>query len=92
MRRDTVRIGEDRFVLAQGHSLDDVKTATVAAMRANGDLVNLVVYGNKEVSVLVSPGVAVVFTSETIEADDQDTRDTGDVHAPFDTLNEFEYL
>ena len=92
MRQDTVRIGNDRFVLAQGHSIDDVKAATVAAMRANGDLVNLVVYGNKEVSVLVSPGVPVIFTSEFLEEDDEDHRDTGDVENPFDTIADLEYI
>lgn len=92
MRQDTVRIGNDRFVLARGHSIDDVKAATVAAMRANGDLVNLVVYGNKEVSVLVSPGVPVVFTSELIDTDDEDHRDTGDVKNPFDSIADLEYL
>lgn len=92
MRRDTVRIGNDRFVLAQGHSLDDVKAATVAALRANGDLIDLVVYGNKEVSVLISPGVPVVFTSEIIEPDDHDVRDTGDLERPFDTITDYEYI
>ncbi|QEW04289.1 hypothetical protein [Microbacterium lushaniae] len=92
MRRDTVKIGEDRFVLAQGHDIESVKAATVAALRANGDLVNLVVYGNREVSVLVSPGVAVIFTSETVEADDFDTRDTGDLHTPFAAITDFEYM
>lgn len=92
MRQDIVRIGNDRFVLAQGHSIDDVKAATVAAMRANGDLVNLVVYGNKEVSVLVSPGVPVIFTSEILDADDEDDRNTGDVENPFDTIADLEYI
>ena len=92
MRRDTVRIGDDRFVLAQGHDIDDVKAATVAAMRANGDLVDLVVLGNREVSVLVSPGVAVVFTSEIVDAEQQDVRDTGDVAFPFHLLTDFEYM
>lgn len=41
MRRDTMRVGEDRFVLAQDHSIDDVKTATVTALRAGGDLIDL---------------------------------------------------
>lgn len=92
MRQDTVRIGNDRFVLAQGHSIDEVKAATVAAMRANGDLVDLVVYGNKEISVLVSPGVSVVFTSELIDADDEDHRDNGDVENSFDTIADLEYM
>lgn len=91
MRRNTVRVGEDRFILAQGHSIDDVKAATVAALRTGGDLIDLIVLGNKE-SVLVSPGVAVVFTSETIATADQDARDTGDVLYPYDSLSDLEYM
>lgn len=92
MRRDTVKIGEDRFLLAQGHDIEIVKAATVAALRANGDLVDLVVYGNREVSVLVSPGVAVLFTSEIVEDEDQDSRDTGDVSFPFPAISDYEYM
>lgn len=92
MRQDTVRIGNDRFVLAQGHSLDDVKAAMIAAIRANGDLVDVVVYGNKEVSVLVSPGVPVIFTSEVIDSGDEDDRDTGDARHPFDSIVDYEYM
>jgi len=50
-----------------------------------------VVYGNKEVSVLISPGVPVVFTSEPI-ANDRDSRDTGDVDFPFDTQVDYEHM
>ncbi|MCK6068219.1 MULTISPECIES: hypothetical protein [Microbacterium] len=92
MRRDTVIIGDNRFVLAQGHDIEAVKAATVAALRANGDLVDLVVLGNREVSVLVSPGLAVVFTSEVIGTDAEDSRDTGDLHAPFASLSDYEYM
>ena len=92
MRQDTVRIGNDRFVLAQGQSIDEVKAATVAAVRADGDLIDLVVYGNKEVSVLISPGVPVVFTSEVIDVDDHDARDTGDLQLPFDSITDYEYI
>lgn len=92
MRQDTVRIGNDRFVLAQGQNIDDVKAATVAALRANGDLIDLVVYGNREVAVLVSPGVPVVFTSEIIDVDDHDARDTGNLQLPFDTIADYEYM
>ena len=87
-----MRIGPDKFVLAQGHSLDDVKAATVAALRANGDLVDMVVYGNKEVSALVSPGVPVIFTSEILDVTEADDRDTGDTSEPFDSLMDYEYL
>lgn len=92
MRRDTVKVGGDRFILAQGHSLEEVKSAMVDALRANGGLVDLIVYGNRQVSVLVSPGVPVVFTSEVIEIADTDARDTGDVDTPFDTITDYEYM
>lgn len=92
MLQNTVRVGDDRFVLAQGHSLEAVKAAAVAASRANGGLIDLVVYGNKEVSVLVSPGVPVIFTSQVVDEDATDSRDTGDVGYPFDVLTDYEYL
>ena len=89
MRRDTVTVAGERFALAQGHDLGDVKERTVQAAREGGGLVDLVVLGNAAVSVLVTPGVPVVFTSETVEYDDQDPRDTGDVTSPFDPYDGF---
>jgi hypothetical protein len=89
MRRDTVTVAGERFVLAQGHGLDDVKEHTVRAARDGGGLIDLVVLGNAEVSVLITPGVPVVFTSEMIEYDDQDPRDTGDVTSVFDPFDGF---
>jgi hypothetical protein len=91
MRQDTVTIGALRFTLAQGHDIEQVKAATIAALRANGDIVDLVVYGNKKVSVLVSPGVPVVFASEVIDVAREDPRDTGDVEYPFDTVADYDY-
>lgn len=92
MRRDTVIIGGMRFVLAQGHSISEVREATVAALRSNGGLIDLVVHGNRKVPVLISPGVAVVFTSEDVDATDCDERDTGDIEVPFDSILDYEYL
>ena len=89
MRRDTVTVAGERFVLAQGHGLDDVKERAVRAARDGGGLIDFVVLGNAEVSVLITPGVPVVFASETIEHDDQDLRDTGDVTSVFDPCHEF---
>jgi hypothetical protein len=89
--RNTVTIDGQRFVLAQGHSLDDIKISAVTAIRDGGGLIDLVLYGNVEISVLVSPGVPVIFTAETLDPAAQDDRDTGDVHAPFDPLDEFTF-
>lgn len=84
MTRDTVRIAGERFVLAQGHDIEQVKQATVQAVRDGGALVDLVVLGNVRASVLVSPGLPVVFTSEELAPEEQDERDTGDLAAPYD--------
>jgi hypothetical protein len=89
MQRSSLTVAGQTYVLAQGQDLVGVKAATVAAVRANGDLVDLVVYGNQFVSVLVSPGVALVFSSQDIDDDAMDDRDTGNVLAPFDVGDEF---
>lgn len=88
--QNTVTIAGQRFVLAQGHSLDQVKEHALQAVRDHGALLDLIVYGNTEVSVLVSPGVPVVFTSETINVSDQDDRDTKVLAAPFEPFEPFE--
>lgn len=89
--RNTVTIDGQRFALAQGHSLDDVKTSAVTAIRDGGGLIDLVLYGNVTVSVLVSPGVLVFFTAETLEPSDRDDRDTGNVHAPVSPHDDFTF-
>jgi hypothetical protein len=89
MQRNSLTVAGQTYVLARGQDLTEVKAATVAAVRANGDLVDLVVYGNQFVSVLVSPGVALVFSSRDVDEDAMDDRDTGNVFAPFDVSDEF---
>lgn len=83
MMRTTVAIGEDRYLLAQGHDLDDLKTRMSAAVRDGGAFVDFVAVGNRTVSVLMTSWIRVVFTVETVQFD---SRDTGDVEAPFGTF------
>lgn len=87
MKRTTITVGGKRYALAQGRAVDGVKAAAVAAVRTGGDLVDIVVLGNREVSVLISPGVPVQF--ETVEIPEDD-RDDGDLRAPFETVSSFD--
>jgi hypothetical protein len=90
--QNSVVIAGQRFVLAQSQDFEKVKADAVHAVRQGGDVVDLVLYGNTKISALVSPGVPVTFSSEVIEVDDQDMRDTGDLTAPFDPLLNYEYF
>jgi hypothetical protein len=92
MKRHFVDIAGTTFFLAQGGDVQDVKDAVVAAMRNGGDLVDLVVLGNVEVSVAVSPGVPVIFRSEDVDIDERDTGDLADPFHPFVTMESFEAL
>jgi hypothetical protein len=92
MKRHFVDIAGTTFFLAQGGDIQDVKNAVVAAIRNGGDLVDLVVLGNAEVSVAVSPGVPVIFRSEEVDIDLRDTGDVSDPFHPFVTIEAFEQL
>jgi hypothetical protein len=92
MRRHYVDIAGTTFFLAQGGDIQDVKDAVVAAMRNGGDLVDLVVFGNAEVSVAVSPGVPVIFRSEEVDIDERDTGDLADPFRPFATMKSLDAL
>jgi hypothetical protein len=86
--RYTCTVGSSSYILAQGHDVDELKTQMTAAVRSGGGFVDLVLFGNRTVSVLVSPGTSVIF--ETAEVD-TDSRDTGDVAQPFTTIDEWAF-
>ncbi|MCU1543492.1 MAG: hypothetical protein JWM50_1357 [Microbacteriaceae bacterium] len=92
MKRHSVEVAGTSFTLAQGRDIHDTKNAVVSAIRAGGDLVDLVVFGNVEVSVLVTPGVAVIFRSEEVETDGRDTGDLARPFHPFASMEAFEAL
>jgi hypothetical protein len=92
MKKDTVEIAGTTFFLARGVDVQDVKNAVAEALRNGGDLVDLVVYGNSEVSVAVSSGIPVVFRSEEVDVDERDTSDLADRFHPFVTIESFEAL
>ncbi|RWZ50837.1 hypothetical protein ELQ90_08335 [Labedella phragmitis] len=86
MIRHTCTIGSTSYVLAQGLGIDHLKTQMVEAIRSGGGFVDFVVFGNRGISVLVSPGTSIVFETAEVDLDD---RDTGDVARPFTTIDEW---
>lgn len=87
MKRHSVEIAGTSFLLAQGPAVQQAKDDVISAVRSGGNLVDLVVVGNVEVSVLITLGVAVIFRSDVV---DEDGRDTGDLARPFDPLTSME--
>jgi hypothetical protein len=80
VKRYTATVGTKSYVLAQGHSIDSLREEMIGAIRAGGAFVDFVVLGNRRISVLVSPGLPVVFEEADVEVDE---RDTGNVSRPF---------
>jgi len=89
MKQETVQVGTHRYILAQGHDIADVKASAVAAVRAGGGIVDLVVHGGEEVSFLLSPGVAVLFTTEVFESRPEET---GEPWPPFASYTDVEFI
>ncbi|KZX21959.1 hypothetical protein [Rathayibacter tanaceti] len=84
MIRTTVTIEGKTYGLSQGTDVDDLKQSATRATQAGGGLIDFVIVGNRQVSVLISSGVPVIF--EELEVLDDD-RDTGDVHRPWDDID-----
>ncbi|MCM3778631.1 hypothetical protein [Microbacterium hydrocarbonoxydans] len=68
------------FLLAQDQDLTDLKHRIEAAMGTSGTFVDLVVVGNRKLSVLITPRSHVTITEATVPFD---ARDTGDIDSPF---------
>ena len=86
MIRYTTTIGTRSYILAQGRDIEELQSRMVDAVHSGGAFVDFVVFGNRRISVLVSPGVAVIFEGAEV---DVDSRDTGDTTEPFSTIDEW---
>ncbi|GGE95674.1 hypothetical protein [Mycetocola zhadangensis] len=84
MRRTTLTIEGHSYVLAQGTETATLKASAEEAVVAGGKFVDLTVVGNIAVSVLVSPGVAIVITTQEVP---DDPRDTGHLSEPYSDDN-----
>ncbi|WP_260857318.1 hypothetical protein [Microbacterium sp. 1.5R] len=68
------------FLLAQEQDLGELKHQIEEAMVTPGTFVDLIVVGNRKLSVLITPRSHVTITEATVPFD---ARDTGDVDSPF---------
>lgn len=84
MLRTTVSINDRAFALAQGSDIDRIKADLLEAVQAGGQFVDVVIVGNRALSILVTAGIPIVFEVETVPADD---RDTGDTEHPYDAID-----
>lgn len=69
-----------RFLLAQDQDVDDLRRRIEAAAKTAGTFVDMVVVGNKAVSVLITSSTQVTISVATVA---YDPRDTGDVDFPY---------
>jgi hypothetical protein len=81
MQRTTLTLGAHSYALAQGVQLDDLKAKLEGAVSSGGKFVDVTLVGNVAVSILATPGIAVLLTTEEVA---HDPRDTGELAEPFD--------
>lgn len=86
MVRTELSVQGSTFFLAQGQDVEDLKSRIEAAAATSGTFVTFIEVGNRSVSVLISAGSPVVFSTETVQFD---PRDTGEDDAPYGGL--FDY-
>jgi hypothetical protein len=82
MQRTTVQINSLRYLLAQGQDVDAIKQHILTALRDGAGIVTTTLVGNRELDILISPGVAITFQTDEVP---EDERDDGDLTAPFET-------
>ncbi len=71
------------YLLAQDQDIDDLRERIESASKTAGTFVDMVVVGNRAVSVLITPMTQVTISVATVA---YDPRDTGDVDFPFTGL------
>jgi hypothetical protein len=86
MKRITITVSDTQHPLAQGQEVDTIEAAALKAVRAGGDIVRVTLYGNRELAILVSPGVPITF--EVADVPDE-PRDDGDLNSPFEPFSAF---
>ncbi|MFJ2544100.1 hypothetical protein [Microbacterium sp. NPDC087589] len=69
-----------RFLLAQDQDVDELRRLIEAAAKTGGTFVDMVVVGNRAISVLITPSTQVTISVSSVA---YDPRDTGDVDFPY---------
>jgi hypothetical protein len=81
VQRITMNVDGTSYALAQGQEVAAIESAVLEAARSGADVVSVVLYGNRALDVVVTPGVPITFESEDVPGD---ARDDGDLVAPFE--------
>jgi hypothetical protein len=91
MQRITITVSDTPHPLAQGQAIDVIEAAALAAVRSGGDVVRVTLYGNRQLAILVSPGVPITFEVADVP---EEPRDDGDLENPFEPYSAIvnEYL
>jgi hypothetical protein len=89
VKRTTVTVNDTSYPLAQGQEIDTIEAAAVEAVHRGGDMITITAYGNREVSILVSSGVPLVFESGEVP---NEPRDDGDLDQPFEPYSEYDEI
>ena len=91
MHRITITVSDTPHPLAQDQDIESIETAALAAVRGGGDIVRVTLYGNRELAILVSPGVPITFMVADVP---EEPRDDGDLEHPFEPYSDVddEYL
>jgi hypothetical protein len=74
-RRTSLSIDGRRFLLALSFDTEELEKKLVEAVRERGGMVSFTVAGDREVCVLISPGVAVILEHEDVPVDEFDPDD-----------------
>ena len=82
-----ITVSDTPHPLAQDQDIELIEGAALAAVRGGGGIVRVTLYGNRQLAILVSPGVPITFEMEEVPDED---RDDGDLRNPFEPFSTFE--
>jgi hypothetical protein len=88
MERVTISVNGVSHMLSQGQDIAKIKNDILTTVRGGGGFVNVTVFGNRSLDILVTPGLSLTVESETV---DFDPRDDGNLDAHFDTAGLDDY-
>jgi hypothetical protein len=81
-------VSDTSHPLAQGQDIEFIEAAALTAVRDGGDIVKVTLYGNRELAILVSPGVPITFVVTEVP---EEPRDDGDLESPFVPYSAFDH-
>jgi hypothetical protein len=86
MQRITITVSDTPHALAQDQSIDEIERRALEAVRNGGDIVKVTLYGNRELAILISPGVPITFEVAEVA---EEPRDDGDLDSPFEPYSTY---